>query len=269
MNPLSASARPNLSSASASAAVPCSTRPTLSAPGTDGSASRYSTSVSAVGGGSGAGGGRAAPVCVSVVTGGVDVAAGWRFVTTSAEPERRHDCGGAQDCDAGAVHRRTDSAQSCLQQRSADAARQLPAALVHERDGLGGRGKRPDRRRSQWPSAQAGSRRRDAVDDERVRQRAILGGAGHHLVGCPSLDDADAALDKIGLAPERNARIARDRSARPSADPCWARRRPAVGACGTSNTTGCTAGAGRSARRMQWTSHPPLQRPPQRLLPRR
>ena len=52
--PLSCSALPNLSSAAASAGVPCWTRPTLSVPGMLGSASRLIKSVSAVGGGNGA-----------------------------------------------------------------------------------------------------------------------------------------------------------------------------------------------------------------------
>ncbi len=86
VNPLSANARPNLSRASASAGVACSTTSIFSAPGTLTSASRYSTPVSTSGAGSGSVGGATGVTGSAAVVSSVGVAGGFSGVLHPDSP---------------------------------------------------------------------------------------------------------------------------------------------------------------------------------------
>src|SRR6204780_1936194 len=208
VKPPFSSALENWSKTPAFSGVAPSIRFSFCGPGTVASASRYSTRASVSGGGNGATCGAAAVELSDADVDGAEVAgdAGSSSLEHPGSPStaaiaavlktavRRR---GIQWPSVRRTHR--------LDQRHRRVVRQLPAALIDEREVLGCRGQMRARR-GDGGRGGTGTGGGDVADVEGQRQAALGSGFLQFVVGKGGRN-RDAALDEVTLADERHARV--------------------------------------------------------------
>src|SRR3984885_14044328 len=197
----------NWSRTPAFSGVAPSTRFSFWGPGTAVSASRYSTPANASGGGNGAACGAAVELSDADVDGrevsgdapssSLEHPGSPKTAAIAAGPKIAVMRGGIQRPSVPRTHR--------LDQRHRRVVRQLPAALIDEREVLGCRGQMRARR-GDGRRGGTGTGGGDVADVERQRQAALRSGLLQFVVGKGGRN-RDAALNQVTLVSERQARV--------------------------------------------------------------